>query len=202
MDLAVGEMDDAIGHAGHDGVVRDDDGERAEFAVRALDGFEHDDAGLHVERASRFVAEQDFRAFGDGAGDGDALLLTAGELRGKMVQTRREPHHVQRLFGRHRVAGDLRDERDVLARREAGDEIVELENEPDAVSAVARELSLVRVGEIDVAIPELAGSRHVEAAKLIEQGGFSTAGWSEQHDEFAGVEIQVHSGQCADFSGA
>ena len=36
--------------------------------------------GVAVERRSRFVEEEDRRAFEDGAGDGDALLLAAGEF--------------------------------------------------------------------------------------------------------------------------
>ena len=73
-------MDDAVGHVGEDGVVGDEDGERAEFAVHGLDGLEDGDAGLHVERACRLVAEQHLGPLRDGAGDGHALLLAAGHL--------------------------------------------------------------------------------------------------------------------------
>src|SRR5690349_5888635 len=51
VNLAIGEMNHAIGHARHDGVVRDDDRERAEFAVHSLYGLQHYDPGFHVERA-------------------------------------------------------------------------------------------------------------------------------------------------------
>jgi hypothetical protein len=36
--------------------------------------------GVAVERRGRLVEQQDRRAFQDRAGDGDALLLAAGEL--------------------------------------------------------------------------------------------------------------------------
>jgi len=39
-----------------------------------------------------------------------------GSERAEMVQARSKPHHFKRLLRRHRVAGNLRDERDVFAR--------------------------------------------------------------------------------------
>ena len=42
-------------------------------------------AVLGVEVARRFVGEQHGRIAGQRAGDGDPLLLAAGELRGKML---------------------------------------------------------------------------------------------------------------------
>ena len=39
-------------------------------------------AQFKVERAQRFVQQQDLRFVDDGAGQGDALLLAAGKLRG------------------------------------------------------------------------------------------------------------------------
>jgi hypothetical protein len=56
-----------------------------------------------VERAGGLVAEQHVRALGDGARDGDALLLAAGELRREVVQPLAEADQRQRLLGAHRV---------------------------------------------------------------------------------------------------
>ena len=63
-------------------------GGRAELAVHALDDLEHDAAGGEVERAGRLVAQKQRRALGDGARDGHALLLAAGELRRKVILAR------------------------------------------------------------------------------------------------------------------
>ncbi len=41
--------------------------------------------GVAVERRSRLVEQQDRRAFQDGAGDGDALLLAAGEFQAALA---------------------------------------------------------------------------------------------------------------------
>ena len=59
--------------------------------VDALDGLEHQHAGLAVERAGRLVAEQQVGALGDRARDRHALLLAARELRREVVQALAEP---------------------------------------------------------------------------------------------------------------
>jgi hypothetical protein len=41
--------------------------------------------GVAVERGGRLVEHQDARIFQDGAGDGDALLLAAGELQAALA---------------------------------------------------------------------------------------------------------------------
>ena len=143
-DAAVREANDAIGHAGDRGVVGDDDGRRAELAVDAFERLEDDDAGRDVERAGRLVAEQHVRPLGDGAGDRHALLLAARELRGKVVEPMVEADHPEGLLRRHRVLDDLGDERHVLARRQARDQVVELEHEADVRAAIFGQLRVVR----------------------------------------------------------
>ena len=75
----------------------------AELAIDALDRLQHDDAGLHVERAGRLVAEEHLGPLGDGAGDGDALLLAAGKLRREMIHAGRQADQLQGLLGRMRI---------------------------------------------------------------------------------------------------
>ena len=114
------------------------DGGGAELAVDPRQRLEHADAGAAVERAGRLVAQQHVGALGDGARDGDALLLAAGQLGGKVIHAGAEPDPVQRLLGRHRGGRDLGDERHVLARGERGHQIVELEHEADVRAADTR----------------------------------------------------------------
>src|SRR3712207_2378634 len=56
-DPAVREREHAVGHVGEDRVMRDNDREGAQLAVDALYRLEHGDAGPHIERAGRLVAE-------------------------------------------------------------------------------------------------------------------------------------------------
>ena len=52
----------------------------AELAIHALDRFQHPDAGVHVERARRLVAQQHVWSLGDRPRDRHPLLLAAREL--------------------------------------------------------------------------------------------------------------------------
>ena len=85
-DAPVAQAQHAVGHAGDGGVVRDHHRGGAELGVDPRDHLEHQLAGLVVERAGGLVAQQHVGALGDGARDGDALLLAAGELRGEVVE--------------------------------------------------------------------------------------------------------------------
>ena len=60
-----------------------------------------------------------------------------------MVEPIGETHQGEHLVRRHRIGGDLGDQRHVLARGEARDQVVELEDEAHVIAAVAGELSVV-----------------------------------------------------------
>ena len=62
-------------------VVGDED-DGVAFGVQFAEDFHHFFAAVAVERAGGFVGEDDLSAVHQRAGDGDALLLPAGELRG------------------------------------------------------------------------------------------------------------------------
>ena len=76
-------------------LVRDDDDRQRELAVDVLDELEDRARRLRVEGACRLVAEQDFRLARECAGDADALLLAAGELRGILVRLVRQSDEIQ-----------------------------------------------------------------------------------------------------------
>src|SRR5919202_4298159 len=102
-------------------VVRGHDDGRA----RAVDPVEqaHDpDAGGGVQVPGGLVGEQDRRAVDEGASDGDALLLTAGQLVREAPLLAREADEVEHL--RHgvgdrvpRLSGHLERDRDALEHR-------------------------------------------------------------------------------------
>ena len=80
LDAAVLEEHDAVGDARGAGVVGDHDDGLAELVDAAAEQVEDLAAGAGVEVAGRLVGEQDGRPGDERAGDGDALLLAAGEL--------------------------------------------------------------------------------------------------------------------------
>ena len=86
-DLAVADVDDAMSVFGDVGLVGDEHDGVALGVERVEEG--HDlDAGFGVEVAGGLVGEDDGRAVDQGAGDGDALALAAGELVGLVVHAR------------------------------------------------------------------------------------------------------------------
>ena len=69
-----------VGRFGDFGIMGDDYHRHAFFGIQGAEQREHLDAGFGVERARRFVGEQQFGLVGQAAGDGDALLLAARKL--------------------------------------------------------------------------------------------------------------------------
>ena len=94
----------------------DDRGAGAVDPVEQADDVEADRA---VEVSGRLVAEQDLRPVHHGPGDGDALLLTAGELVGEALLLAFQADHLERLGHEladqvARLADHLQRVRDVL----------------------------------------------------------------------------------------
>ena len=124
-------------------------------------------------------------ALGDGAGDGDALLLAAGQLAREVPAPAGQPHALEGLIGRHRVCGDLGDEGHVLPGGEARDQVVELEDEPDVGASIAGEGPPVGALEGDARGADRPGRRCVEAAHQVEQGRLAAPRGAEQNDQLA-----------------
>lgn len=155
--------------------MRDDDGRGAQIDVNAFFDFEHQLACCVVERAGWRVAQQDVGALDDGAGNGDALLLAARQLGRKMVTARSQAHHGDGIVDRHRFGCDVGDQRDVLEHGQAGDQIVELEDEADMTAAIGGQLRFAGGAQILGAEQDLAGRCSVEPPENVEQRRFSTA---------------------------
>ncbi|KQS10158.1 hypothetical protein ASG04_06200 [Curtobacterium sp. Leaf183] len=94
---------------------------------------------LLVEGARRFIHQQHVRFVHQGTGDGDALPLTAGQLRGSQVRLAGEPDRVEELV---RAAGEpassravgpteLAHDEQLLAGGQRGQQVGLLEHDPD-----------------------------------------------------------------------
>src|SRR5882757_9192118 len=97
-DFAVEKMNGVVGETRVARVVRDEtDGGAVLVKVgkKLHDGF----AVLRIEISGWFVRHQNQRVSAESAGDGDALLLTAAELRGEMFFAVRHANAFQRVFG-------------------------------------------------------------------------------------------------------
>ena len=76
-DLAFVEDDDGIGL--EDGVEAVGDGDGGTSLHELAGGFFEQGFGFRVERGGGFVEDEDGRIFEEGAGEGEALGLSAGE---------------------------------------------------------------------------------------------------------------------------
>ena len=95
---AVAEADEPRGEAGHIRLVgHDHDG--GALAIEFLHERHQFERGAAVERAGRLVGEQHLGVVHQRAGDGDALLLAAGELGRPVFHPLGESHAGQRLGG-------------------------------------------------------------------------------------------------------
>ena len=88
---------------GGDGVMGDHDDRLAELAHRGAHERQDLGAGAGVEVAGRLVGEDDLGTAGEGAGDGDALLLPARELRRSVLQAVLQPDGLDDLVEPRRV---------------------------------------------------------------------------------------------------
>jgi hypothetical protein len=131
-------------------------------------------------------------------GDRDPLLLAARELRREVVAPRRQADPVDRLVDRHRVVDDVGDQGDVLAHREARDQVVELEHEADVAAPERGQLRLRGGAQVLIAKAHFAGARHVEPAQDVEERRLAAARGAEEDDELAGTDVEVDLAQGPD----
>ena len=145
---AVGHAHQAAAALGELEIVGDEDQRRLPPPLQAEQQIDHLLAGLAVEIAGRLVGEDDLRARAERAGDGDALLLAARELRREMIGAMREadfapaaPRADVEGIG---LAGELQRQRDVLERRHGRHQMERLEDDADVGAAHERQLVLAR----------------------------------------------------------
>ena len=155
-----------------------DQDERRAVGARQLEQEVHDLlAGGAVEIAGRLVGQQELGPTHEGAGDGDALLLAARELRGvvadAMARARRAAAPTGELEGIG-ATGELQRQRHVLVRRHGRNEMEALEDDADVVAPQPRpgvvERPEILAGDLD---PARGGA--LQAARHHHQAGFAGA---------------------------
>ena len=212
-DLAVAHVEDAVGDLGGLGVVGDHEDGLVELAAGLAEHLEDGVGVLGVEVAGGFVGEDDGGTVDEGAGDGDALLLAAGELVGAMVEAALDAEHfgevveerfVQFPFGGCAKGGDVVGDFDVAHGRERGQQIEALEDKADLGAAHFGALGVGEFGEVGAIDEDRAGGGVGETAQDVEEGGLSRTGGADDGDELAGGdgEVDVAEGGNLKFAGA
>ena len=116
--------------------MRDHHNGDAEAMVDLPQEVENLHGGRRVKGAGRLVAEQHMRLGGEGAGNGDTLLLPAGKLRRIRFFFFGEADHIQQLpcplnCLRPLNAGNLERIGDIVKRRALREQVEALEDHPD-----------------------------------------------------------------------
>ena len=148
-------------------------------------------ANLRVESTEGLVEEEDARLDREGAGEGDALALAAGELLGVALVEAGKLDEVEEL---HRAPADLlarrpglsrtnlEPERDVLEHRHVAKERIGLEDEADV--AILHGLGRC----VLVAKEDAAGGRRLEAGDETQERRLPRARGAEEGDQLAGLD--------------
>ena len=169
----------------------DDDGDSV-FVVEVGDDVEDFGSVRGVEVSGGFVGEEDGGFFDEGAGDADALLLTAGEFGWSMVGAVTEADEGQGVFGAVATVGPVavhHGEFDVGECGETWEEIVGLEYEADFSAADVGEAVVGHC--LDCLAVDVVGAfaGYVEASDDVHEGGFAGTGDAHDGDVFAVVYV-------------
>lgn len=187
--------DDALAHGvDHLAVVggHDDGGAGAVDAVQQLHDAQRDG---RVEVAGGLVADKQRRAVDHGAGHGDALLLSAGELVGEVVHLLAQADEAQhlgdlRLHDGARLADALEGKGHVLVDRLVGQELEVLVDGAD-LAAQVRDLLVLHLAQVLAGHDDLAAGGALLARDEAQQGGLAGAGVADDKDELTGVDVEA-----------
>ena len=185
------DADDPVCHGGQRTVVGDDDDRAALPAAGGLQQRQHLLAGLVVQRAGGFIAEQDLRVFGQRAGNRNTLLLTARKLRREVVLSVRQSHLVQHGVGVQRVAADLSGQLDIFPRGQVLHQIVELKDKAHIIPAVGRQPLFIKAADLFAVQQDRALIAGVHAAQHIQHGGLACARGAEDDAELALFDLKA-----------
>jgi hypothetical protein len=158
-------------------------------------------AGCGIEIAGGLVGEQQLGAGNKRAGNRDALLFTARELRRIMAETLREPNRTEtlrRCCERVATATQLQWQCDVLERGHRRDQMKRLKHNPDAIAAQTRQPILVEAPEVLRVDPYSAGGRSFEPAEHHQQARFPRARGTDQSNGFASLDLKRDTAQDVD----
>ena len=184
-------------------VVGNQDQGGTAFAVEFEEQVADPLAGGAVEVAGGFVGEQHVRLRREGTGNGDPLLLAAGELARIVAQALAEADSLEQFSGALASVGaafQLQGQHHVLQRIEAVEQLERLEHEAYMGRADARTLVLVEVAEGVPGETDLAAAGLVEPGEQAEQGRLAGAGTADDRQAVAAGEVEgevVEDGQLA-----
>lgn len=155
-----------------------------------------------VQRAGRFVSEQDARAGDEGARQRHALLLAAGQLArvvaGAMGQADLRQHlvHPRAVL----APGQLQRQRDVLGGGQCRQQVEALEHEADLARAQLGPCFFIKTAQILAGQFDAAAAGQVQPGQQAEQGGLAGTGGADDGRAGAFMDGQGDVVQYVDFT--
>src|SRR5262249_30702282 len=153
-----------------------------------------------IEVAGGLIAEEEVGLADEGAGDGDALLLPARELRRKMAAARREVDALEdaldlvaALAGRQAAVAER--QIDVVPDVEVGHEVEALGDEADLAVAQARHPLVGEAAHGEPVEPVLALVEAVEETGDVEERRLARARRTHDRHELAALDADGKSGE-------
>ena len=168
------------------------------FFARVLDLVAHFFAQAGIEIAERLVHQQHFRFDGEGAGQGDALLLAAAQERRGPVGEAAELDQLQRV--QHALfdvgAGQLvrsidQREGDIVVNRHMRPDGVGLEDHADAAPFGSDEEIAFGGTDQDIADGDLAAVGPLQTGDAAQERGLARAAEPEQDEELLVADIDA-----------
>src|SRR5262249_41251376 len=147
-----------------------------------------------VEVSGWLVGEQKARSRHEGAGDGDALHLTAGGRVGVREDPRGEAQALEqrpRLIRGVLMAVERPRQLDVFQNADVREQVEELEHHPDFTASKERALVLGQRADIASADEDGSGARSIDAADQVEKSRLAAAGWTDNGQKLPGRDVQI-----------
>ena len=137
-----------------------------------------------------------------GASDGDALLLAAGELVRVFVELCSEAEAVDQLGLESGIepAAQRGLEADVVGHAERADEVKLLKHQTDRAAPQRRQCAIVQRGQRLPAHRDTASVRRIEPGGQVQQRAFAAAALAQQSHRLAGGDAQIHPAQHGDLA--
>ena len=213
LDASFAESDGSVGLGGDGFVVSDHDDGEFLFVIESFEEIHDTGAGFGIEVSGGFIGEEDFGAGDESAGDGTALEFATGEFGGSMAEAVSESD-----FGKDRGGGfadfaaffqvveqgvpDHEWSHDVFEQRELGQQVIELEDEPEDMIA---KLVTCGGGEVidAVAIEQyFADVGSIEESHDVQERAFAGTALSDDGDEFSALRSESGTSEHGHFEGA
>ena len=189
-----GQMPADLLHHAH--LVGNDDHRQTQLLMDAADQLQNGAGGVGIQGAGGLVAEQDLGVCGQGPGDGDPLLLPAGELGRVGRSLVRQPHQLQQLHGAPiglgpGNPGQIQGKAHVFQAAALHQQMEALEDHGD-LPAQLPELPVRQAFQPDPVDLHAAGAGPLQQVDAANQGALSGAAHADDPEDISVRDLERH----------